>query len=89
MDEVTDNIKEYQTLNVVFCRYRFYFGLKGSRTLNVYFDILYRELINEKNQLSLAFCQYEITESLLCLCKLFLLVISRVLSSSDLLEMCT
>jgi len=27
MDEVTDNIKEYQTLNVVFCRYRFYFGL--------------------------------------------------------------
>jgi len=27
MDEVADNIKEYQTLNIVFCRYRFYFGL--------------------------------------------------------------
>jgi len=43
--EVTGNIKQYQTLNVVFCHYRFYFGLKGSRTLNVYFDTLYRESI--------------------------------------------
>jgi hypothetical protein len=26
--EVTDNIKQFQTLNVVFCHYRFYYGLK-------------------------------------------------------------